>query len=1288
MPFGRDVSNGGGGGTIDSVARGQASAATNAANQAVTDAATALAAVTSLGTLPPDNTADIMALEASEAAQDALIAAAATDADLAAIEAKYDPAVETIETPIVRNADNSWTMTLRLISDGSQRTITTSPATGNSVGPDVVTATEQAAIDAAVLAETTRAEATESQLQIEIDSLSTGKADQADQLAQDNRLNSLETNSHAALTLHPDSIAGGATLTGQELKLPPAAATPATLDAVPTGASTQAVQSGGVFTALALKEDKANLVATVRSATTAEGDKYASELAIRTLVDGMVTGQTVTPFGATFATLPAIPPDASTTVRYRTILTADDIGTGTAESPQYPNGEYHNVGASPAGWVFAVGLGGDIIEGVLSDFDDATEMEIAKTWKAEDLDAMFQRHPEPLPANGLLKFGRNYYGTDGAYTLANWTSNIVDGVERNPRWVTLEQISSLNEDTKPSVTGKFKFSSTGQIFTGTLTASANFRWNLYWVDSDPDPANHAWLIHSNRELVLSINSLDDAGLLLTQTNHYTAYNGTVSDWVLRIPGGVPSGQVTFRYDRNSTGAIKLESNDGDVAPHRLNLNGLVNWTQTIGVEHTGKLITVEANSQTDRWNIYIEAGAEDNRNLREWEPGDGSSDVKYAAGDQVIVPMPINADWISGRNAEAGVNYVVKALNDRPNTVIEFNDVEADSGDWELIGAFRVSGSDFRTLTGTGTQALSFNDIGQTEAVSHTIPPGVTKSYLFSHSPAFITRFDDLIGTVTPTRVDAANQVTFDVAGPATMKMTRTGNATQFTFASNEKGSGGFSADMLDLATGDHGFTFDAANSDKTPTNTTKAIGGIGIRPVQANFTAAAQKQAWPITKDGDIAVYIPKHTVTPVTLQIGETATPSNLFGVDVALDGTLSQPVAQPTNQLSGITATKFDNDEWWKIVLSGTRPTEVTLKVWGNDIGDGTDFEDIRYAFTINSPFSADVTTQSFVRREGVAAAGGEWVDLGGGLEIRAGGDNNVVNYPRLRVSDGVDKRIVVDSWYHASATSEGTSHETRVERLAVGEEWNIRENTTYNLGVSYTTQEVIVKEPATGREWNIEYTVQADDASIVLNATYKAGDIFAVPAATVSKTQVTVMINGGANGTKQILEGAGAVSFILTNIPAGQVIDTATFEVSVLPVGVTALVRDESSGTLAVEVDDATGNVDITVPFMADPGQQDADAGWIIHDGGILECWGIATNGIVTLPNGLQYASNAYNLQATVNVGSNGDHTNNIHFTAKAFKISETQFRLKAQSQGGTVTGNTTWPMSWRTIGKRG
>ena len=426
----------------------------------------------------------------------------------------------------------------------------------------------------------------------------------------------------------------------------------------------------------------------------------------------------------------------------------------------------------------------DLIAGVFADLENAAD--VHSTWSALDLVTMFQRHPEPLPADGVLLFGHNYYGSEGTYTLANWASNIVDGVERNSKWLKLEQISSLNEDKTPSVTGTFKFSSTGEIFTGTLSASPNFRWHLYWIDADS-----AWLIHSNRELVIPINSLDDPDAKLTRANRYNAFNGTSDEWTLVVPGGSPAGKIVFRYDRNSSGPIRIESADGDTFPHRLNLNGNVNWFQNIGIEYIGRLVTLEANPMTGRWNIYIEASSADNRNLRHWEPGDGSTDIKYAAGDQVIVPIPVNADWIANDGAIRDVNYIVEAVNDRPNTVTVFDDVEADSGDWELIGIFRTSGNEFPTMRGTGTQSLSLNDITSTEAKQHTIPEGVTQAYIYSGNPASISVFDDLLGTVETTVVDSTTGVLsreFSVTGPARMTFTKFGNSPQFTFVSNDGG--------------------------------------------------------------------------------------------------------------------------------------------------------------------------------------------------------------------------------------------------------------------------------------------------------------------------------------------------------------------------------------------------------------------------------------------------------------------------------------------------------------------
>ena len=134
----------------------------------------------------------------------------------------------------------------------------------------------------------------------------------------------------------------------------------------------------------------------------------------------------------------------------------------------------------------------------------------------------------------------------------------------------------------------------------------------------------------------------------------------------------------------------------------------------------------------------------------------------------------------------------------------------------------------------------------------------------------------------------------------------------------------------------------DAANSDVTPENTDTAIASVGIKPSRLPFTAPGQKVAYNITDSGDIVAYVVKHTGTAFTLQLQETATPANGFAVDLAADGTLSQPVADPTNELTGIIANVADDDQWWRVTFRGDRPENVTMRVWGNDIGDATDFQ----------------------------------------------------------------------------------------------------------------------------------------------------------------------------------------------------------------------------------------------------------------------------------------------------------------------------------------------------------
>lgn len=88
---------------------------------------------------------------------------------------------------------------------------------------------------------------------------------------------------------------------------------------------------------------------TIRPVLTAIDTMAPSELAVATALANLnLTGEIVTPFAATFAGLTAVPADASASVRYHTILTADD-GTNVA-------GMYVSGNASTDGWLFAGAL--------------------------------------------------------------------------------------------------------------------------------------------------------------------------------------------------------------------------------------------------------------------------------------------------------------------------------------------------------------------------------------------------------------------------------------------------------------------------------------------------------------------------------------------------------------------------------------------------------------------------------------------------------------------------------------------------------------------------------------------------------------------------------------------------------------------------------------------------------------------------------------------------------------------------------------------------------------------
>jgi hypothetical protein len=155
----------------------------------------------------------------------------------------------------------------------------------------------------------------------------------------------------------------------------------------------------------------------IRDSATAVDSDPPSELAVRKLFDTInLTGEMVTPFSNTFATLEAVPDDASSTVRYSTILTQSDTGTGTAEAPQYPAGIYISGAAQADGWALGykfseatntlndamfqgrtdVTLGvvsgklaydrDQAVKGLVANFTSTdTDHDIAKPWTAKDL---------------------------------------------------------------------------------------------------------------------------------------------------------------------------------------------------------------------------------------------------------------------------------------------------------------------------------------------------------------------------------------------------------------------------------------------------------------------------------------------------------------------------------------------------------------------------------------------------------------------------------------------------------------------------------------------------------------------------------------------------------------------------------------------------------------------------------------------------------------------------------------------------------------------------------------
>lgn len=168
-----------------------------------------------------------------------------------------------------------------------------------------------------------------------------------------------------------------------------------------------------------------------------------------------------------------------------------------------------------------------------------------------------------------------------------------------------------------------------------------------------------------------------------------------------------------------------------------------------------------------------------------WQPN-----TEYAPQDRFVAPMPLNADFIANNGAIANLNYIFQVNTNTPNTITAFDEAQADSGNYNLVGVYRINGLDDRVLSGSGIMLFdplnTLSNSAKNEFIHWTTTdnPQVIR---VAPAPAFITLWKDYTGNnlVQPT---SANE-DFTIPADTQMWAYRVGNAIQIRFESNE-GSG------------------------------------------------------------------------------------------------------------------------------------------------------------------------------------------------------------------------------------------------------------------------------------------------------------------------------------------------------------------------------------------------------------------------------------------------------------------------------------------------------------------
>ncbi len=445
--------------------------------------------------------------------------------------------------------------------------------------------------------------------------------------------------------------------------------------------------------------------------TAGAADKWVDAEHLKTALDALnLTGELVGT-SATFAAIPAVPADASAEVKYHAWLSADEIGTGTAEAPQYPKGVYV-PDATFSTWELAVAVSGEALPGIIP---DATILPTAP-----DYSTIYSYSNEKLDEYGRSRRVRRIFDDPGPfdYTALSYADRTALFI-RNP----------------DPVNGMSITYGTGGAVTLHVTFANGVKQTISGQDvfSNLQPGEFAVFEKDGNEARLDIVT----GERVTYYNDYAQASNLA-------PSQVAFDGIVVIRDTEEIWCRKSNSNSAAFPA-----DGMVN---------------------ADWFKI---AGRSKEIDIPDW-----MANTAYAVGDEVIAPMPINADFISDAGAIVGVNYIFKALQARPDTITAFDDVEADGGFWELVGAFRSSGTSVRAMTGTGTMYFnpldSLSNTASSEFMLWTTA-GTAQDIYFGFDPVFITRWSDYTGLgLTP---PAAQNTTWTLPENSSMLVTRSGNA-------------------------------------------------------------------------------------------------------------------------------------------------------------------------------------------------------------------------------------------------------------------------------------------------------------------------------------------------------------------------------------------------------------------------------------------------------------------------------------------------------------------------------